>query len=100
VVSVVSSGLYAPWPFVNSRRDEMLLDGAVQWQHGGRSLSGTMLTAVTGAGDGFSVVHVVRSTANGSTGGWQIDVRLDLADGVLRCGRVLGDNRDRRWQVR
>ena len=94
VVSVVSSGLYAPWPCTNTRPDEYGLDGPLTLRHGGRQLDGTVVTAAAGQGDGFGLVDIARDDA----GGWQLDVRLDLADGVLGCRRVLGES-SRRWAV-
>ena len=94
VVSVVSSGLYAPWPCTNTRPDEYGLNGPLTLRHAGRQLVGTVVTAAAGNGDGFALVDVAGTQA----GGWQLDVRLDLAGGVLACRRQLGES-SRQWAV-
>ena len=92
VVSIVSSGLHAPWPFANSRPEDYVLDGPLTFAHAGATIKGTMVTGAVGGRDGFAIVTVDRVDA-----GWRLSVQLDLADGVCSCRRVLGDAGDRRW---
>lgn len=85
VISVVSSGLYAPWTFVNARPDAFWLDGQVDLGAVPGAFSATMVTAAVGTGNGFAVLQVER----GVTGHWRIGVTLDLDDGLTRCHRDL-----------
>ncbi|RZL89184.1 MAG: hypothetical protein EOP82_20675, partial [Variovorax sp.] len=86
VISIVSSGLYAPWPFANSRPDEFWLDGPVSMRFGGRCIEGQAITAAAGTGDGFALVRVEPERS----GGWTLHVTLDLAEGRIECRRALG----------
>jgi hypothetical protein len=96
VVSVVSSGLYAPWPFANARPDEFWLDGSLSPDDVQRNgFEASMLTAAVGTGNGFAQLQLQRDKTNG----WRLEVRLDLDDGLRVCRRALGDTKDRRWQV-
>jgi cholesterol oxidase len=97
VHSVVSSGLYAPWPFANSPAADLLLDGDVAFRHRGAvAFSGTMTTAAIGTGQGFARVDVRRV----GDGRWQLRVALDLADEVMTCERQLGaDGPMEPWRV-
>ncbi|WP_395316843.1 alkaline phosphatase D family protein [Variovorax sp. UC74_104] len=95
VISVVSSGLYAPWPFVNARPDTFWLDGHVDPGPMPGAFGGTMVTAATGTGNGFAVLQVER----GATGHWRIGVTLDLDDGLTRCVRDLDPAAGSGWQV-
>ncbi|RUR69352.1 hypothetical protein EJP67_20040 [Variovorax guangxiensis] len=88
VISVVSSGLYAPWTFVNARPDAFWLDG--QFEPGA-----TMVTAAVGIGNGFAVLQVER----GATGHWRIGVTLDLDDGLTQCHRDLDPAGGSGWTV-
>jgi phosphodiesterase/alkaline phosphatase D-like protein len=88
VISVVSSGLYAPWTFVNARPDAFWLDGQVD-------LGATMVTAAVGTGNGFAVLQVER----GATGHWRIGVTLDLDDGLTQCLRDLDPAGGSGWTV-
>ena len=85
VISVVSSGLYAPWTFVNARPDAFWLDGQVDLGAVPGAFGATMVTAAVGTGNGFAVLQVER----GVTGHWRIGVTLDLDDGLTRCHRDL-----------
>ncbi len=96
VVSIVASGLYAPWPFANARADEFWLDGSLSPDDAQRNgFEASMLTAAIGTGNGFAQVRLQRA---GSVG-WQIEVQLDLDDGLRVCTRTLGSPKDLRWQV-
>jgi cholesterol oxidase len=95
VISVVSSGLYAPWTFVNSRPDEFWLDGPVDLGAAPGAFAATMVTAAVGTGNGFAVLQVER----GSTGHWRIGVNLDLDDGVTQCRRDLDPAGGTEWTV-
>ncbi len=95
VISIVSSGLYAPWPFVNARPDEFWLDGPVELSSASGKIRGTLQTAVTGTSNGYAIVRVQRDTG----GDWCIGVTLDLESGVTRCRRSLAPGVDECWTV-
>lgn len=93
IISIVSSGLYAPWPFANARPDEFWLDGPFTTVDG--AISGHMQTPLVGGGDGYALVSVTR----GDDAVWTIDVVLDLASGTRRATRRLDGDRRTGWQV-
>jgi hypothetical protein len=95
VISVVSSGLYAPWPFVNVRPDQHWLEGSADLGSEEGPLPVSMLTAAARSRDGFALVQVERDTA----GAWRIVVTLDQEDGPTRCERRLTADGDRSWTV-
>ncbi|MDR6430241.1 choline dehydrogenase-like flavoprotein [Variovorax paradoxus] len=95
VISVVSSGLYAPWTFVNARPDAFWLDGRVELGPEPGAFGATMVTAAVGTGNGFAVVRVER----GEAGHWRIGVTLDLDDGLTQCHRELDPAGGRGWTV-
>lgn len=95
VISVVSSGLYAPWTFVNARPDAFWLDGEVELGAVPGAFTATMVTAAVGTGNGFAVLQVER----GAGGHWRIGVTLDLDDGLTRCHRDLDPAAGRGWTV-
>ncbi|MDM0057750.1 alpha/beta fold hydrolase [Variovorax fucosicus] len=95
VISIVSSGLYAPWPFINARPDEFWLDGPLEVRFPTGTLQATMATAAVGTRDGYAVVRVDRDRG----GHWQISVTLDLEGGTTRCTRSLDPAGDRSWKV-
>jgi len=100
IISVVSSGLYAPWPFANSRPDEFWLEGrftmnSTSAADGPRSIGGKMATAAVGTTNGFGRVRVERSSA----GAWVLRVTLDLEEGLLSRQRTLGDAADTDWKI-
>jgi hypothetical protein len=64
VVSVVSSGLYAPWPFANARPDEFWLDGSLSREDVQRNgFEASMRTAAIGTGNGFAQLQLRRDGA-------------------------------------
>lgn len=93
IISIVSSGLYAPWPFANAQPQEHWLDGPFKLDNG--ALAGRMATPLVGRGDGYAVVSVSR----GDDGVWTLDVVLDLADGEQRASKRLDGRPDTPWQV-
>lgn len=95
VISVVSSGLYAPWTFVNARPDAFWLDGRVELGAAPGAFGATMVTAAVGAGNGFAVLQVERA----ATGHWRIGVTLDLDDGLTQCRRDLDPAGGSGWTV-
>ena len=95
VISVVSSGLYAPWTFVNARPDAFWLDGEVELGAAPGAFNATMATAAVGTGQGFAVLQVER----GASGHWEINVTLDLDDGLTRCRRDLDPSGGSGWAV-
>jgi cholesterol oxidase len=97
VHSVVSSGLYAPWPFANSPAADLLLDGDMTFRHRGAvAFSGTMTTAAIGTAQGFARVDVRRLEGDA----WQMVVELDLDDGTIVCQRLLNEGGPpESWQV-
>ena len=84
VYSIVSSGLHAPWPFANARRQEFVLAGPVTLACGARTLSGMMSTpdvmlhngharvslAKLG-GDPHGLLRVAFVGVGGSSSAWQ-----------------------------
>jgi len=95
VISVVSSGLYAPWPFVNARPDAFWLDGEVELGTVPGAFRATMATAAVGTGNGFAMLQVAR----GAGGHWRIGVTLDLDEGLTQCERDLDPARGNGWTV-
>lgn len=85
VISIVSSGLYAPWPSSNARLDEFWLDGPVSMRLGARHIEGQAITAAAGTSNGYALVRVEPSMS-----GWTLHVTLDLAEGRIVCRRALG----------
>jgi cholesterol oxidase len=78
VVSVVSSGLYTPWPFANQRPDDLQLEGAVNLGWTQQPFDGTLKLHAQSAHNGHAVVslvqvngdaklHVSMRAANGAT---------------------------------
>jgi cholesterol oxidase len=64
VVSVVSSGTYAPWPFANQRPDELVLTGAVDLGSGGAPLRGKVTLEALSSADAYALVQLERDTSN------------------------------------
>ena len=97
VHAVISSGLHAPWPFANTRVEDLLLDGRVRFRHRGAvAIEGTIETPAVGTAEGYARVDVRRVDG----GDWRLGVALDLADGVTACERLLGpDGPMEPWRV-
>lgn len=67
VVALVSSGLYAPWPFINARPCELLLDGDVRIErHGHPPLTGRSTKRLLSTEPGCALVDV-RTRPDGTT---------------------------------
>jgi cholesterol oxidase len=101
IVSIVSSGLYAPWPFANSRAEEFCLSGGIKMDTSSdpadrHTITGTMNTAMTGTTSGYARVRIERDSARGANA-WSLAVTLDLEAGVTSCGRTLGVKGDKDW---
>jgi phosphodiesterase/alkaline phosphatase D-like protein len=84
VVSVVSSGLYTPWPFVNQRPEELVLHGAVDLGWSGNAFKGTMTLHAMSAHAGHAVVSIIP----GESGNVWLDVSLRAAHGATTDCRV------------
>jgi hypothetical protein len=84
VVSIVSSGLYTPWPFVNQRPDELVLEGGIDLGWPGRPLVGSMTLHAMSAHAGHAVV-AVEHRDDGSA--W-LDVSLRAASGATTDCRM------------
>jgi len=84
VVSIVSSGLYTPWPFVNQRPDELVLAGSVDLGWPGRPFAGTMALHAMSAHAGHAVVAVEHD----SGGSVWLDVSLRAAHGATTDCRL------------
>lgn len=95
VISIVSSALYAPWPFANSRADEYWLEGPLALKQPGCEIRATMVTAALGTSDGYAVVHVARI----DDGAWTLDVTLDLDEGAWNCRRNMGVPGNTHWVI-
>jgi choline dehydrogenase-like flavoprotein len=67
VAALVASGLYAPWPFINARPNELLLDGDVRIErHGYPPLTGRSTKRLLSTEPGCALVDVSTQT-DGST---------------------------------
>ncbi|RYZ08511.1 MAG: hypothetical protein EOO24_10405, partial [Comamonadaceae bacterium] len=90
IYSVVSSGLFAPWPFANGKADDFVLEGDVFRPGGEGPAFGSMVTAPVPPPGGFAVVSVVRAQQRGmalqvafvSAEGLRSEHRIDLDDPV------------------
>ena len=93
VISIVSSGLYAPWPFANAQPEEYWLDGPLRTTDG--AIEGRMQTPLVGRSDGYAVVSVTQ----GADGVWTLDVVLDQADGERHASKPLDGRAGTPWRV-
>lgn len=83
VVSIVSSGLYAPWPFANQRPDELQLQGLVDIGTPADGLAGTMQLHAMSSADGYAIVRVEPHKADEAD---DLHVSLRAATGgEVRC---------------
>lgn len=78
VVSVVSSGLYTPWPFANQSPHELLLEGEADLGWIDHPCRGTMALHAMSAANGHAVI-TMRHDASGLA--W-LDVSLRSANGA------------------
>jgi hypothetical protein len=92
VYSVVSSGLYSPWPFANMRADDYVLNGPIELSCDGKKVAGQMDTAIVSEKNGYAVINVTRGK---SSGAFALTVTLEAADGIwLRCAHDLSKPND------
>ncbi|OGA75972.1 MAG: hypothetical protein A2X73_18430 [Burkholderiales bacterium GWE1_65_30] len=65
MVSVVSSGTYAPWPFANQRSDELILSGSVDLGLSGSPLVGTVKLEALSATDAYALIQLEHKAPSG-----------------------------------
>lgn len=95
VYSVVSSGLYSPWPFANMRADDYVLNEPIELSCGDKKVAGQMDTAIVSEKNGYAVISVAPGQAPGA---FELTVTLQAADGNwLRCAHDLSKPNDT-WQ--
>ncbi len=95
VYSVVSSGLYSPWPFANTRADDYVLNEPIELSCGDKKVAGQMDTAIVSEKNGYAVISVAPGQAPGA---FELTVTLQAADGNwLRCAHDLSKPNDT-WQ--
>ncbi|MFT3801676.1 MAG: alkaline phosphatase D family protein [Burkholderiaceae bacterium] len=89
VHSIVSSGLHSPWPFANTRPEDLITEGRFSLRVPGAERSEwpslTVTTPLSSARQGFACIGVGRDGA----GRWRLDVEFDHEDGVHRWGGCL-----------
>jgi hypothetical protein len=93
IISIVSSGLYSPWPFANAWPDEYWLDGPFTTNDG--AFKGRMDTPLVGAADSLAIVSVQLA----DDGVWTLEVTLDFAAGPRRARKRLDGDPAGRWEV-
>jgi hypothetical protein len=104
IVSVVSSGLYAPWPFANQRPDEIVTAGPVGWStraDGAHEVEGRMTLHAMSARCGHAQLLIEAAGAarpsreRRGTGGASLHIRLCAAEGgEVACTVDLDDPED------
>ncbi len=77
VISVVSSGLYTPWPFANQRPEDLVLDGPVQWARGQHTVQGHISLHAMSAANGHARLRIQPRRDGSPT----LRVELHAADG-------------------
>ena len=77
VHAVMSSGLYAPWPFANGDPGDYLLDGRTVLRHGRRAVGVAVEDSRWMVGDGFATVSV-----SGPSGDPHALLTVDLVPGA------------------
>jgi hypothetical protein len=93
VVSVVSSGTHAPWPFANARPDDYWLAGPCTFATAGAAVTGTIVTAAARGGNGFALLRLHKDAG----GAWALAVELALEGGSTTHRRRLGDTVNSHW---
>jgi cholesterol oxidase len=93
VYSVVSSGMYTPWPFANARPEDFVLGEALVLERDRVSLAGRMVTGLVSSEAGYAALTFSpKATANGhatlkvefrSHDGNVKRTAYDLSEGVL-----------------
>jgi cholesterol oxidase len=87
VTSVVSSGLYTPWPFSNQRPRDIVTDGPVRWKAGSVLAQGRIELLAMSQGQGFATLQLGADDSGAAT----LRVHLHDADGsVTGCAVPLG----------
>jgi len=81
VVSVVSSGTYAPWPFANQRPDELILSGGVNLGLSGSPLVGTIKLEALSATDAYALIQLENSAESG-----RLELRVSLRSEAKTSG--------------
>ena len=83
VFGVMSSGLYAPWPFDHARPEQFVLEGPLTLRHEGQALQGTMHRGAWSADNGYARIAL---EAEGDDAHAWLTVALCGATGsTLRC---------------
>jgi len=96
VYSVVSSGLYSPWPFVNAREKDFVLDGPVTLACGKETVGGHMKKGLVSEKLGYAQIELAMTEAPSS---FELKVTLQAADGSSKtCSHPLS-NPKANWRV-
>ena len=83
VHGVMSSGLYAPWPFDHARPEQFVLEGPLTLGHAGQLLQGTMHCTAWSADNGYARIAL---EADGDDAHAWLAVELRGANGsTVRC---------------
>lgn len=87
LVSIVSSGLYTPWPFANQRSDQLVLRGRVDLGLPGEPCRGSMSVQAISASCGYAVIALTHAGTDSAV----LRVGLRSASGPsIDCECVLG----------
>jgi cholesterol oxidase len=81
VVSVVSSGTYAPWPFANQRPDELILSGSVDLGLSGSPLVGTVKLEALAATEAYALIQLEHNAPSG-----RLTLRVSLRSDAKTSG--------------
>ncbi|WP_425259985.1 alpha/beta fold hydrolase [Rubrivivax sp. RP6-9] len=81
VVSVVSSGTYAPWPFANQRPEDLILGGAVDLGLTGSPLRGTVKLEALSAADAYALIQLECDAKSG-----RLALRISLRSDATTAG--------------
>lgn len=82
IISVVSSGLYTPWPFVNTRPDDILQQGRVEFGTAERPCAGTLSLLSLSTAAGYAHITVSRDEEPGKVPGCKLRVSLRGGNGA------------------